>query len=98
MRSNFQNPTTEDVDEFGKVGGEMSYIQSQMHSDYDSDAFIADSDLQDGELRKMLASPLYMQCREDCKSSRIPVAPGKPAAMIQERGASAKRTQADKKA
>ena len=42
----------------------------------------------------MLASPLYMQSLEDCKSSRIPTAPGKPAAMIQER-ASAKRTQAD---
>ena len=24
------------MDEFGKVGAEMSYIQSQMHSDYDS--------------------------------------------------------------
>ena len=52
MRSNFQNLITEDVDEFGKVGAEMSYIQSQMHSAYDSDAFIADSDLEDGELRK----------------------------------------------
>ena len=29
MRSNFQNLITENVDEFGKVGGEM-------HSDYDS--------------------------------------------------------------
>ena len=43
----------------------------------------------------MLASPLCMQSREDCESSRRPIAPGKPAAMIQERGASAKRTQAD---
>ena len=43
----------------------------------------------------MLASPQYMQSREDCASSRIPTASGKPAAMIQERGASAKRTQAD---
>ena len=88
MRSNFQNLITENVDEFGKVGAEM-------HSDYDSAESIADSDLQDGELRKMLASPLYMQSREDCLSSRILVAPGKLAAMIQERGASAKRTQAD---
>ena len=87
MRNNFQNPITEDMDEFGKVGAEMSYIQSQMHSDYDSAESIADSDLEDGELRKMLASPLYMQSREDCKSSRIPTASGKPAAMIQERGA-----------
>ena len=44
---------------------------------------------------KMLASPLYMQSRGDIESSRIPTAPVKPAAMIQERGASAKRTQAD---
>ena len=64
-RSNFQNSITEDMDEFGKVGAEMSYIQSQMHSDYDSD-------LEDGERRKMLASPLFMQSREDCKFSRIP--------------------------
>ena len=34
-RSNFPNSITEDMDEFGKVGAEMSYIQSQMHSDYD---------------------------------------------------------------
>ena len=27
---------TKDVDEFGKVGAETSYLQSQMHSDYDS--------------------------------------------------------------
>ena len=40
------------MDEFGKVGAEMSYIQSQMHSDYDSAESIADSDLEDGELRK----------------------------------------------
>ena len=79
MRSNFQNPITEDMDSFGKVGAEMSYIQSQMHSDYDSAESIADSGLEEGELRKMLASPLY----------------GKLAAMLQERGASAKRTQAD---
>ena len=78
-----------------KVGTEMSYIQSQMHPDYDSAESIAESDLEDGELREMLASPLYMQSREDCESSRIPIAPGKPAALLQERGASAKRTQAD---
>ena len=95
MRNNFQNPITEDVDEFGKVGAKMSYIQSQTHSDYDSAGSIADSDLEDGQLRKMLASPLYMQSREDCKSSRIPTVSGKPTAMIQERGPSSKRTQAD---
>ena len=77
-----RNSITEDVDEFGKVGAETSYIQSQMHSDYDSAESIADSDLEDGELRKMLASPLKMQSREDCESSRMPIAPGKPAALF----------------
>ena len=42
---------TEDMDEFGKVGAEVSYLQSQMHSDYDSAGSIADSDLEDGELQ-----------------------------------------------
>ena len=36
-----------------------------------------------------------MQGRGDCKTSRISTAPGKLAAMVQEIGASAKRTQAD---
>ena len=65
-----------------KVGAEMSYIQPQMHSDYDSAESIADSDLEDGERRKMLASPLYMQIREDCESFRMPIAPEKLAAMF----------------
>ena len=30
----------------------------------------------------MLPSPLYMQSREDCESSRMPIAPEKPAAMF----------------
>ena len=47
------------------------------HSDYDSAESIADSDLEDGEFRKMLASPLYMQGRGDSESSRTPTAPGK---------------------
>ena len=95
MEVNNQNPITEDVDEFGKVGAEMSYIQSYMPSDSDSAESIADSDLEDGELRKMLAPPLKRQNREDCKTSRIPIALGKRAALLQERGASAKGTQAD---
>ena len=37
---------------------ETSYIQSQMHFD-DSVESIADSDLEDGELQKILTSPLY---------------------------------------
>ena len=52
---------------FGKVGAEKSYIQSQMHFDYDSAENTADSDLEEEERRKMLASPLCMQSQEDCK-------------------------------
>ena len=48
---------------------------------------IADSDGQDGELRKMLTSPLYGQ-----ESNALV----KLAVLFQERGASAKRTQADR--
>ena len=39
-------------DGFGKVGTEASYLQSQMHSDYDSAESIADSDLKDGRTTK----------------------------------------------
>ena len=81
------------MDEFGKVGVEMSYIQSQMHSDYDSAESIADSDLEDG---KLVASPLYKQVRGDHESSRKLTALGKPeAVIIQKREESAQRTQAD---
>ena len=67
-----------------------------MHSDYDSAESIADSDLEDEEVRQMLASPLYIQGREDHDSSRRPTASGKPkAVLIQKRGASAQRTQTD---
>ena len=45
MRNSHQNPIAKDMDEFGKVGAEMSYLQSQMHSDYDSAESIADSDM-----------------------------------------------------
>ena len=31
-----RNSIAEDVDEFGKVGADTSYLQSQMHSDHDS--------------------------------------------------------------
>ena len=77
-----RNSIAEDMYEFGKVGAEMSHLQSQMHSDSDSAESIADSNREGGELRKMLASPLYMQSREDCESSRIPIAPEKPAALL----------------
>ena len=54
---------------FGEIGThslsdskilETSYFQSQMHFD-DSAESIADSDLEDGELQKMLTSPLHAQ-------------------------------------
>ena len=57
-----------------------------MHFD-DSVENIADSDLEEGELRKMLTSPLYAQ-----------KAPGKPDALVvHEREVSAQLTQADRK-
>ena len=43
----------------------------------------------------MLASSLYLQNREDYESSRMPIAQEIPAALLQERGASAKLAQAD---
>ena len=92
-----RNSVPEDMNEFGKVGAQMSCLQSQMHSDYDSAESIADSDLEDGKQQRMLASALCMQSGEDCESSRMPFAPGKLAALLQERGASAKRTQADRR-
>ena len=85
---------TGDMEEFRKVGADVSYFPSQMHSDCDSAESIADSDLEDGELRKMLASPLYLQNREDYESFRMPIATAKLGALLQERGASAKRAQA----
>ena len=39
-----RNYLIEDMDELGKVEPETSYLQSQMHSDYDSTESIADSD------------------------------------------------------
>ena len=95
MRINHQNPIVEDKNEFGKVGAETSYLQSQMHTDCVSAESIADSDLEDGELRKKSWRHHCIDKIEDCSPSRLPTAPGKPAAMIQERGASVKRTQAD---
>ena len=61
MEEDHQAPITEEVGEFGKIGDEQSYIQSQMHFDCDSAESVADSDFEDGELRKMLTSPLCAQ-------------------------------------
>ena len=66
---NLRAPTTEKVEECREIGtagapdskiSETSYCRSQMHFD-DSVESIADSDLEDGELQKMLKSPLYAQ-------------------------------------
>ena len=57
-----------------------------MHFDESMES-IADSDLEDGELQKMLTSPLYAQ-----KASEKPVA-----LVVQEREVSAQFTQADRR-
>ena len=62
-------PITEEVREVGEIEthslpdsqiSETSHFQSHMHFD-DSAERTADSDLEDGELQKMLTSPLYAQ-------------------------------------
>ena len=58
LGDDYQNPITEDTEETEKFGVDMPYVQSRIHSDYVSAERIADSDLEDGELRKMLASTL----------------------------------------
>ena len=81
--------------EFGEIGthslpdsqkSETSYIRSQMHFD-DFVESIADSDLEDGELQKMLTSPLCAQ-----KASVKP-----DAMVVQEREVSAQFAQANRK-
>ena len=68
-----QNPITEDTEETGKFVVGMLYVQSRIHSDSDSAKSNADSDLEDGELRKMVASPLYVHGRgENYGSSHKP--------------------------
>ena len=88
-------PITEEVKELaefrtaglpGSHLSETSYFQLHIHFD-DSAENIADSDLEDGELQKMLTSPMYAQ-----KAS------GKPdAVVVQEREVSEQFTQADRK-
>ena len=65
MGDDYQGPITKDMDDFGKnIVESLSYNQSLIHSAYDSAESIADSDLEDEQLRKMLASPLYIQKRD----------------------------------
>ena len=69
-------PITEDLEKLGRPACQIlnyqrrPYIQSQKHFD-DSVESTADSDLEDGELQKMLTSPLY-----------APKASEKPDAMV----------------
>ena len=49
-----RNSVTEDVDEFGEL---VQSLRSQMHPIVTQRRAFADSDLEDGELLKMLASP-----------------------------------------
>ena len=97
LGDDYQNPITEDTEETGQFCVDMPYVQSRIHSNYDSAESIADSDLEDGELRKILVSPLYAHGRgENYGSSHKPTASGKPEAKTrQKRVASAQRTQAD---
>ena len=84
-----ENRWTDDTEEIGKVGVDMPYVQLRIQSEN-----IADSDLEGGELRKMLALPLYVHGRrETYGSSQKPTASWKPEAeVIQKRGARAQRT------
>ena len=78
-----QNPITDDMEEIGNFDVDMPYIQSRIHSDYDSAGSTAGSDPEDGEVRKMLASPLYAYGRrEHHGSSQRPIGSGKPEAKI----------------
>ena len=94
-----QAPFIEEVKEFGQIGTQslfdhemtemstvekMSYFQSQMYCD-ESMKSIADSALEDGELQKLLISPLCAQ-----RTS------GKPDAMVvQEREVSAQTSSSE---
>ena len=70
-----QAPSIEEVKEFGQIQAQslldhemaemslvekMSFLQSQMHFDESMESNAA-SDLEDGELQKLLTSPLYAQ-------------------------------------
>ena len=66
---NPRNQTIDDQDDIEEIGVKpLSHIQSLVHSAYDSAESIAtppDSDLDDGQLRKVLASPLKIREREE---------------------------------
>ena len=72
MENKNKNPIVEDMNELRNVDVEMSYDQLQIYSDYVSAESNADSDLKDGELRKILTSLLYFRGRGHSESSRRP--------------------------
>ena len=56
----------EDMEEFRKVGADVSYFQSQMHSEYESSESITDSDFEDEnyeECRKIHLTVTSLQCQ-----------------------------------
>ena len=70
MKRDHRTSLTEEVKDFGEIGtavcshssqdskiSETSHVQTHMHFD-DSAESTADSDLEDGELQKILTSPL----------------------------------------
>ena len=63
------NKKIDDQDDIEKIGAKkLSYSDSLVHSAYDSAESIAtppDSDLEDEQIRKMLASPLYLRERAE---------------------------------
>ena len=59
-----------------KIWVNLEELVFYIQSDSDSAESIADSDLEDGELRKMLASPMYLQNRKDHESFGMPIATG----------------------
>ena len=75
----------------------MPCVQSRIHADFDSADSIVDSDLEDGELRKMLDAPLCVHGRgENYGSSQKNHSFRETRRkIIHKRGASAQRTLAD---
>ena len=84
---NLSNPVIDDQDDIEEIGVKpLSYSKSLIHSAHDSAESIAtppDSDLEDEQLRKMLASTLYTE---------VSVKPD--AKIVQKREANPQRTQA----
>ena len=93
-----QNPITEDTEETGKFDVDVPYVQSRIHSDYDSSESIADSDLEDGESTKnagLTAVCTWANRKLWFFSETHSFRETRSKKKIQKRGASANRIQAD---